>query len=86
MPAPAPLSTPALYIQVGAYADASNAQRVVARLQAAGINSAFSLAVIADARPLRRVRVGPISSVEQFDSLAAQLATLGFPEARLASD
>jgi len=85
-PTPATLSPPALYIQVGAYADASNAERVVARLQAAGINPAFSLATISDSRPLRRVRVGPIASVEQFDSLAARLATLGYPEARLASD
>ncbi len=85
-PTPAPVSPPTLYIQVGAYADASNAQRVVERLQAAGIDSAFSLASVSGARPLRRVRVGPIASVEQFDSIAARLATLGYPEARLASD
>ena len=85
-PTPAPVSPPALYIQVGAYADASNAQRVVERLQAAGMDSAFSLASVSEARPLRRVRVGPIASVEQFDSIAARLATLGYPEARLASD
>ena len=85
-PAPAPANPPALYIQVGAYADAANAQRVVDRLQAAGIDSAFSLASAGGGRPLRRVRVGPVASVEQFDSIAARLATLGYPEARLASD
>jgi rare lipoprotein A len=85
-PASAPAILPALYIQVGAYAEAGNAQRVVEHLQAAGIDSSLSLASAAGGRALRRVRVGPIASVEQFDSLAARLATLGYPDARLASD
>jgi rare lipoprotein A len=82
-----PASVPAaLYIQVGAFADAGNAQRVVERLQAAGVAHVFSIAH-ADSGPLlRRVRVGPIATVEEFDRLAAQLATLGYPEARLAND
>jgi len=86
VPASVPAIPPALFIQVGAYAEAGNAQRVVERLQAAGIDSTLSLASAAGGRALRRVRVGPIASVEQFDSLAARLATLGYPDARLASD
>ena len=91
-PAPAPPFAPAqppqpvLYIQVGAYADAGNAQRVLARLQGAGIAGAFTLASDSGGRRLQRIRVGPIVTVEQFDALAARLATLGFPDARLASD
>jgi hypothetical protein len=30
--------------------------------------------------------VGPVASVAQFDQLAARLAALGVPDARLASD
>ncbi len=86
VPASAPASLPTLYIQVGAYAEAGNAQRVAEHLQAAGIDSSLSLASTAGGRTLRRVRVGPIASVEQFDSLAARLATLGYPDARLASE
>jgi rare lipoprotein A len=86
VPASTPANLPALYIQVGAYAEVGNAQRVVERLQAAGIDSSLSLASATGGRALRRVRVGPIASVEQFDSLAARLATLGYPDARLASD
>ena len=89
-PAPAaaaPAHVPvALYIQVGAFADPANAQRVVDRLQAAGVPQVFSLADSGSGQLLRRVRVGPITSVEEFDRLAAQLATLGYPEARLAND
>jgi rare lipoprotein A len=82
-----PLAVPvALYIQVGAFADDGNAQRLVQRLQSVGIPQVFSLASPESGRMLRRVRIGPISTVEEFDRLAAQLARLGYPEARLAND
>jgi len=84
--APSPAQTVALYIQVGAYRDEGNAQRVVRRLQDSGVPHVFSLAQAAQPRPLRRVRIGPIATVEEFDQLAARLATLGYPEARLAND
>ncbi len=76
----------ALYIQVGAFADEGNAQRLVQRLQSAGISQVFSLPSPDSARALRRVRIGPIATVEEFDRLAAQLASLGYREARLATD
>ncbi len=80
-----PASGSAFYIQVGAYANADNARRAAQRLRTAGLRSVFTLA--ADARqPLQRVRIGPISSVQQFDRLLAQLAALGFSGARLAQD
>ena len=82
-----PVAVPvALYIQVGAFADEGNALRLVQRLQSAGIPQVFSVASSDSGRALRRVRIGPISAVEEFDRLAAQLATLGYPEARLAND
>ena len=76
----------ALYIQVGAFADEGNAQRLIQRLQSVGMQQVFSLASSESGRMLRRVRIGPIATVEEFDRLAAQLATLGYPEARLAND
>jgi rare lipoprotein A len=86
-PAPTPPSAPvALYIQVGAFAEQNNAQRLVELLQAHGLTHVFSLATTSGGRPLRRVRVGPIATVEEFDQLAARLAALGYPEARLATD
>jgi hypothetical protein len=54
-------------------------------LRAAGLNA--SATVGPDTVPtLQRVRIGPISSVQEFDALTARLATLGFPDARLAQD
>lgn len=84
---PVPPALPvALYIQVGAFADQNNAQRVIDRLQSAGLPHVFSLAGSASGRTLRRVRIGPIATVEEFDQLAARLSALGYPEARLAND
>ena len=75
-----------LYIQVGAYADEGNARRVVQRLQRAGLPGVFSLPADHSGQRLRRVRVGPIATVDDFDRLAARLTTLGFADAKLASD
>jgi rare lipoprotein A len=77
---------PTLYVQAGAFSDERNAQRVVERLHAAGLGSAFILAPPDGSAHLYRVRLGPISSVAEFDRLASRLATLGFADARLASD
>jgi len=78
---------PALYVQAGAFADQRNAQRVLDRLHTGGLPGAFILAPIFDGKPaLYRVRLGPISSVLEFDQLAARLKALGLPDARLATD
>jgi rare lipoprotein A len=73
-------------VQAGAFADQSNARRVLQRLRSGGIPNAFILSP-PDGKPtVYRVRLGPISSVPEFDQLAAKLKTLGFPDARLATD
>lgn len=76
----------ALYIQVGAYGDQVNADKVVERLQAAGITHVYQSGASSAGKPLQRVRVGPVSSVEEFDALIARLSALGFPGARLAPE
>jgi rare lipoprotein A len=85
MPPPAPVAAGHFYIQVGAFAQADNAQRVARKLRDAGLEHVFTLAPAAD-QPLQRVRIGPIASVQQFDALIARLAALGYPGARLAQD
>jgi rare lipoprotein A len=87
-PAPPAITPPAaptqFFIQVGAYGQADNARRVIQRLRDAG------LPVLAlgpePGKPLQRVRLGPLASVEEFDALMARLTTLGFAGARLAQD
>ena len=75
---------PALYVQAGAFADQQNAQRLLERLQAAGLERAFIALPLQTGARLYRVRLGPIESVAQFDELTARLAALGIPDARLA--
>ncbi|HKD54933.1 MAG TPA: septal ring lytic transglycosylase RlpA family protein [Steroidobacteraceae bacterium] len=77
---------PALYVQAGAFADAQNAERLLARLQAAGLSSAFIASPLDGRSHLYRVRLGPIGSVAEFDQFTARLAALGIPDARLAID
>lgn len=77
---------PALYVQAGAFADPDNAQRLLTRLQAAGLSGAFVLSPVAGHSHLFRVRLGPVTSVADFDQLAARLQSLGIPDARLAND
>ena len=48
--------------------------------------AAFILAPLDGKPTLYRVRLGPISSVPEFDRLAAKLKALGYPDARLATD
>jgi rare lipoprotein A len=70
---------PTLYVQVGAFALQSNAERVVARLQAAGFPGAFVFGPPVTRSRLYRVRIGPVSDVPGFDRLVARLTALGFP-------
>jgi peptidoglycan lytic transglycosylase len=82
----AQLPPPALYVQAGAFADAHNAERLLARLQVAGLAGAFVALPGEGKQRLYRVRLGPVASVAQFDELTARLAALGIADARLAID
>jgi rare lipoprotein A len=82
-PAPAP-SVPvrSFFLQAGAFADPHNAQAVLTRLKDGGVPGAFVL----DPPPgsaLFRVRMGPLSSVDDIDHWTERLAALGFGDARL---
>ena len=76
---------PTLYVQAGAFAVVGNATGLQQRLQQAGLSSAVVLPP-PPGHHLYRVRLGPVNSVADFDALAAKLATLGVPDARLALD
>lgn len=74
---------PALYVQVGAFAQRRNADKVLTRLQAAGLAGAFIFGPPVTRSRLYRVRIGPVSGVPEFDRLVARLTVLGYPGARL---
>ncbi len=74
------------YIQVGAYAVAENAERVVGHLRREAFPGVLSRPKAVDGRNVHRVQVGPVGSVDEFDNLIYRLASLGYDEARLAFD
>ncbi|MGB6452526.1 MAG: septal ring lytic transglycosylase RlpA family protein, partial [Steroidobacteraceae bacterium] len=77
--------SPELFVQVGAFATADNAWRLLGKLRAAGFANAFVLARPEKSR-LFRVRLGPVSGVAQYDALVERLAKVGITGARLAPD
>lgn len=88
--ASAPVTAPAnhgdIYLQAGAFASQVNAQLLNRRLQAA-IQEAVAIRTTPDpARPLYRVRLGPLDSVEEAVRLASELDRLGVTGARVIID
>jgi rare lipoprotein A len=84
-PGAAPSHAP-LYIQAGAFADPSNAERLADRLRGGGYGSVFVRATDFGGRRLYRVRLGPIADVAEFDRIVAALAQAGVADAHLALD
>jgi rare lipoprotein A len=75
-----------LFVQAGAFGDASNAERLIDRLRAAGYAQAAVRQERQGSRTLNRVRIGPIATVDEFDRVVAHLKSLGIDDARLAAD
>ena len=83
---PVPDASQGLFVQAGAFSAEANALRLVAQLRTQGISNAFVRQDVVNGQPMFRVRVGPIPNVNDFDRALARLKTLGFADARLASD
>src|SRR5262249_49065882 len=74
---------PALYLQVGAYADAGNAERAAATVRAAKLGEVRVVEADVNGKSLKRVRLGPLKDVEEADRLTPRLRELGLGEPRV---
>jgi DedD protein len=74
-----------LLVQVGAFASADAARRLVDELSAAGFEAHLA-PVTRSGRTLHRVRVGPVAGRPAADELAARLKGRGLPAAVVAND
>jgi rare lipoprotein A len=90
---PAPVITraeeqppPELFVQAGAFAEEANAIRLRDRLRAAGLSNVMIVAPPERGQRLFRVRLGPVSSVAEFDRLVERLRGFGIADAHLAID
>jgi rare lipoprotein A len=78
-----PTSAQALYAQVGAFTDGTNAAHLVERLKSNGFAGAFVVSEADGRRTLHRVRLGPLHDEREFDQVRARLRSLGFGESQL---
>ena len=67
---------PRLYLQVGAFSDRMNAERLKLKLVGGGVNGVVIHPEASNQGMLYRVRIGPIRDVAQYDRLVAQVAEL----------
>lgn len=78
---PPPIPTPAssgLYIQVGAFQDRGNAERMSAEIGRAVPGDAVHIKEIeSNGKRYYRVQIGPITDVERADSVVGKLETIG---------
>lgn len=75
-----------MFVQVGAFSQADNAERLVARLRASGFANPIVITEPEGRRVLHRVRLGPIRDAGEFDELSARLHAIGVPGSRLVVD
>jgi rare lipoprotein A len=78
--------TPRLYLQVGAYADAGNAEHAAAKVRAARLGEVHVVEVRVEDKTLHRVRVGPLKDVDEADRLTPKLRALDLGEPRVTVD
>ncbi len=77
---------PGIWLQVGAFADPVNADRMVRRLRNAGIGPIRVTRIHVHGQRVQRVRLGPLHSVSAADRLARKVKRLGLPQPQVAVD
>ncbi len=77
---------PGIYLQVGAFSDAGNAQRVAGRLRGANFAPVQVLEADVNGQRVRRVRVGPLPDVDRADEVSARIEDMGLPRPQVAVD
>ena len=88
LPPPAVVTSghPGIYLQVGAFSDADNAERVAQRLRQAGLGTVQVTDAEINGQHVRRVRVGPLADVNSADQVSARIEGMGLPRPQVAVD
>lgn len=74
------------YLQAGAFSSRDNAQGLLAKLQAAGLDNGLIREARVSGQRIFRVQVGPIDSEESAERLREVLRQAGIPDARVMLD
>jgi rare lipoprotein A len=75
-----------MFVQVGAFGERANAERLAERLRAEGFANTTVASQSEGRRLLHRVRVGPLASSYEFDEVRVRLDRLGVAGAHLVVD
>lgn len=84
--AAAPAGNPSLYLQIGAFSSAENAERLRTRLGNVAQGNVRIVRAEIDRRTVYRVRIGPIAGVDEADRMSRELALLGLEDSRIVID
>lgn len=79
-------SRPGIYLQVGAFSDVANAQRVAQRLRQANLAPVQVSEVQVNGHRVQRVRVGPLPDVDRADKVSERIENMGLPRPQVAVD
>jgi len=83
---PAAPQTTSLFLQVGAFRNRDNAQRLSSKLQNANIGDIHIMEAANASGPIYRVRIGPLDSVDEADRLSSALISKGYSSAQVVID
>lgn len=70
--------TERMYLQLGAFENAAEADNLKARLALAGVEANSQRGQLPDGRTVHRVRVGPFASPDEMNPVRSRLASSGF--------
>ena len=79
-PTAASVAQPSFFIQVGSFGEQSNAENLKARLAPLGENLVSINESLISGNTFYRVRIGPLTNIEQADEVVNSLASLGITE------
>jgi rare lipoprotein A len=83
---PPPVPPGLLFMQLGAYRDRGNAERMQATLAAKGVSNTVIRYDEGGSVALYRVRIGPLAGSAEYDALADRLAGFGLPAPQLVTE
>jgi rare lipoprotein A len=83
---PALSGNPNLYLQIGAFSSAENAERLRTRLGTVAGDNVRIVRAELDRRTVYRVRIGPIANVDEADRMSRKLVVLGLDDSRIVID
>ena len=76
--------TPKLYLQVGAFGDPANAERLATRLRDQDLGAVRVVDAQVGGRSLKRVQIGPLADVDAADRVTQKISAMGLPHAQVA--